>query len=272
MASETELYALAEACLWSPEVEDKLAATDRAAAALRAGRLTRGGGTGPRPASEVRFPAQLRWVDPRALPRRKLGSPVGRAAFLHALAHIEFTAIHLAFDMAYRFRDLPEDFSYDWLQVAIEEAAHFRALRRRLRDFGCDYGELPVHRGLWELAERTACDPLPRLALVPRGMEAHGLDVTPGLIAKLKALGDGETALILERILEDEIGHVRLGSLWFRRLCQQRGRDPESEYFALLERHGGAPGSAPLNHAARRAAGFSDTELARLKATRATAP
>ena len=259
-------YELAEACLFAPTVEDKLAATDRAALAVEAGSLVFDAAEPPRPATAVRFPEHPKLVEPRDLPRRGLHTDAGRAAFLHALAHIEFTAIQLAWDAAYRFREMPEEFRYDWLRVAIEEAKHFRALNQRLADFGAAYGDCSAHRGLWDLAESTAGDVLARMALVPRFMEARGLDVSPGMIAKLEQLGDAASVEILRMILREEIGHVAFGTRWFRYVCDQRGLEPEAAYFDLVRRHVRGAVRGPFNLEARRVAGFSEAELARLEA------
>jgi uncharacterized ferritin-like protein (DUF455 family) len=260
-----DFYALAEACLYAPGIEDKLAATDRAAAALERGDLTFEPTEPPRPAAAVRFPEHPRLVEPRDLPRRGLHTDAGKAAFLHALAHIEFTAIHLAWDIGYRFREPPDPFRRDWLGVAVEEAKHFRALNLRLADFGAAYGDCPAHRGLWDLSEATAADLLARLALVPRFMEARGLDVSPGMIAKLDALGDAASADILRMILREEVGHVALGSRWFRQICGQRGLEPEDAYFELVGCYVRGAVRGPFNREARLAAGFGESELARLE-------
>lgn len=265
-------HRLASDCLLQPEIEAKLAATHAAEAWLAAGELRFDVPEPPVPADAVRFPPRPLLVEPRELPRRSLHTPEGRIAFLHAVAHIEFTAILLAWDIAYRFRGLPDAFYRDWLGVAIEEARHFKAVRARLRSLGADYGDLPAHRGLWELAGQTAGDVLHRLALVPRFMEARGLDVTPAMIDKLRAAGDADSVAVLELILREEIGHVALGSRWFRHVAGARGLDAEHTYFALIQRyiHGGVRG--PFNRAARRQAGFSETELARLDGLGAAAP
>lgn len=265
MRATTNLYRLAEQCLYSSHIGDKLAATDRAAELQRTRGFDLGEPCPPRPAPEACFPERPPLVEPRKLARRSLHTDAGRVAFLHALAHIEFTAIHLAWDTAYRFRALPEEFHYDWVGVAIEEVAHFRALRRRLADFGADYGDLPAHRGLWELAENTAGDVLHRLALVPRFMEARGLDVTPGMIARLEESGDAATVEILELILREEIGHVAHGSRWFHHVCAQRGLEAEAEYFALVRRYIRGAVRGPFNLEARRRAGFTESELERLE-------
>ena len=204
-------------------------------------------------------------VPPRKLTKRGMGSLRGRQALVHAVAHIELNAIDLALDAAFRFRDMPRAFYDDWVQVALEEAGHFLLVRGRLRRLGCDYGDFPAHDGLWSLALETARDPLLRMALVPRVMEARGLDVTPGMIERFREAGDLETVDVLGVILRDEVGHVRAGSRWLRFLCEQRGLDPEITYFDLLERH--LPGAVrcPLHREARRQAGFSESELTHLE-------
>lgn len=261
----TSFYDVAEAVLFSPRVEDKLATTELTARLLEHGSFSFAASRPPRPAGEVQFPLRPPRVDPRDLPRRGLDTQAGRVAFLHAVAHIEFTAIHLAFDIAYRFREMPDDFRRDWAGVAVEEASHFRLLCARLRELGADYGHLPVHRGLWELAEDTADDVLDRLALVPRFMEARGLDVTPGMIARLEPLNDVASIEILRTILREEIGHVALGTRWFREVCARRGLDPEQTYFPLVQKYVRGTVRGPFNREARLAAGFSPAELKRLE-------
>jgi uncharacterized ferritin-like protein (DUF455 family) len=223
-----------------------------------------------RPIEQVVFPARPFLLPPREMPKRKFHTREGLAAFFHAIAHVEFVAIYLAWDIIYRFRDLPEDFYRDWLKVADEEAQHFSLLRAKLQTFEIDYGDLPAHSGLWDLAQYTAPDLLKRLALVPRNMEAHGLDVTPPLIEKFKQLGGDDNAVaILTRILTDEVGHVALGSKWFKWLCTERNLDIESQYQRLLlnyyaEKGGSLKGA--INYEMRLAAGFSASELAWLTA------
>jgi uncharacterized ferritin-like protein (DUF455 family) len=195
------------------------------------------------------------------LSRRKLGTPAGRAAFLHALAHIEFNAINLAWDAVCRFRGLPERFYLDWSRVAGEEALHFEMLRTRLHELGFAYGDFPAHDGLWEMAEKTAHDVLVRMALVPRVLEARGLDVTPGMITRLEQAGDDSSARILDRILADEIGHVKIGSYWFRHLCRRRALEPVQTFRRLLQEYRLGPVRKPLNTAARRQAGFDTAEI-----------
>lgn len=201
---------------------------------------------------------------PENMPRRELSGPSGHAALIHALTHIEFSAINLALDAVQRFVKMPADFHADWLRVAAEEALHFRLLRDHLRKLGHEYGDFPAHAGLWSLAEKTAWDPLARMALVPRLMEARGLDVTPGIQNKLRGYGDKAGASILDIILRDEIGHVAAGDRWFRYLCSQRGLEPESAYAEQIQRHAAPPPRPPFNMPARLRAGFSVAELEKL--------
>jgi uncharacterized ferritin-like protein (DUF455 family) len=184
------------------------------------------------------------------------------AAFFHAIAHVEFMAISLAWDLLYRFRGLPEQFYQDWLQVADEEAQHFELLQAHLHTMNSQYGDLPAHNGLWDHAVDTADDLLGRLAMVPRCMEARGLDVTPALITKFEAMGDQTAVALLTRILTDEIGHVERGSHWFKFVCHQQGYASEDKYKALINHYyrGGKP-KGPFNREMRIIAGFSHTEL-----------
>jgi uncharacterized ferritin-like protein (DUF455 family) len=205
-------------------------------------------------------PPQPLLVRPRNVPRRGLGSVEGRCALIHAITHIEFNAINLALDAVCRFDGMPGDYYADWLSVARDEARHFVMLRERLRRLGRDYGDFPAHNGLWEAAEKTAHDPLQRMALVPRVLEARGLDVTPGMMQRLREVGDTETLAILEVILLEEVRHVAIGTRWFGWLCVQRGLEPVPTFRRLLSEHGVCL-HPPLNLAARYAAGFVDAEL-----------
>jgi len=200
-------------------------------------------------------------VAPKDVPQRSLGNVEGRAALLHALSHIEFNAINLALDAVWRFRGMPDAFYRDWLKVAIEEAYHFGLLRARLATLGYAYGDFPAHNGLWEMAEKTKGDVLARLALVPRTLEARGLDASPPIRAKLAGAGDMESAAILDIILRDEIGHVAIGNHWYRHVCEQRGLDPVRTYAELAEQHRAPRLRGPFNVEARRAAGFEQAEL-----------
>ena len=203
-------------------------------------------------------------VAPLAAPRRSMASVEGRATLLHALAHIEFNAINLALDALWRFDHMPPAYYTDWLQVAAEEALHFSLLAAHLRAQGYGYGDFPAHNSLWELAERTQHDVLARIALVPRTMEARGLDASPPMRAKLAQAGDQAAAGILDIILRDEIGHVAVGNRWYRWLCTERALDPLSTYAELVATYRAPTPRGPYNLAARRAAGFTDAELALL--------
>ncbi len=209
-------------------------------------------------------PARPLLVAPDRVPKRKFGSPVGRAALLHAVAHIEANAIDLALDVVWRFAGMPAAFYLDWIKVAGEEALHFGLLQSHLISLGHTYGEFAAHDGLWEMAYRTRHDVLARLALVPRTLEARGLDASPPMRARLSAAGDEAGALILDRILADEIGHVAIGNHWYRWLCAGRGCAVESTYHALAAQYHAPRLKGPFNISARRAAGFSEAELAEL--------
>ncbi len=196
--------------------------------------------------------------------KKPLTSVEGRAELLHSLAHIELNAIDLAADVVWRFAGMPEDFYRQWAQVAREEALHFQLLRDHLRSMGHDYGDFPAHTGLWDMAEKTRHDVLARLALVPRTLEARGLDASPVVKNKLVGAGDHRAGEILDIILRDEIGHVAVGNHWYRYLCAQRGLDPVQTYAQLASEHGAPRLQGPFNLAARQAAGFTSEELAAL--------
>lgn len=204
-------------------------------------------------------------VPPGALRKRGMRSVEGRATLLHALAHIEFNAIDLALDIVWRFPGMPALFYREWLQIAKEEAYHFRLLQARLQAMGYAYGDFPAHNGLWEMAEKTKDDVLARLALVPRTLEARGLDVTPPMRDKLAQAGDREAAAALEIILRDEIGHVEVGNRWYQQLCNARGLDPIATSAHLAQSYNAPAQRGPFNLAARKAAGFTDAELAALQ-------
>ena len=198
--------------------------------------------------------------------RRSIHTPAGRAAMIHALAHIEFNAINLALDALWRFGGMPAGFYLDWLRVADEEALHFTLLADHLATLGAGYGDFPAHNSLWEMADKTAGDVLARMALVPRTLEARGLDASPPVRAKLAAAGDHEAATIIDIILRDEVGHVAIGNRWYRWLCAGRGLDPVAAYGELAARYQAPRLRPPFNLEARRAAGFDDAELAWLEA------
>lgn len=195
------------------------------------------------------------------LKTRSMATLEGRATLLHALAHIEFNAIDLAADACWRFAGMPEQFYKDWAQVVIEEAYHFTLLREHLVSLGFDYGDFPAHNSLWEMAEKTKHDVLARVALVPRTLEARGLDASPPIKAKLVGAGDLRAGEILDVILRDEVGHVAIGNRWYKYLCEQRGLDYLTTYQQLAQRYGAPRLRGPFNLAARREAGFDQIEL-----------
>lgn len=200
-------------------------------------------------------------VNPRTLPKRGLGSIEGRVGLLHSLAHIEFNAINLALDAVYRFRGLPEDYVEDWLRVAGDEGQHFLLLVDRLSDFDAHYGDLDAHDGLWDMSRRTEHDVLVRMALVPRILEARGLDVAPPMIKKLILNGDEASAVILQRIYTDEITHVAVGNRWFRYVCEQRNLDGCVVFKDLLKGRASGYLKSPYNDSARMEAGFTPEEM-----------
>ncbi len=221
-------------------------------------------GTGLPPAQSPGRPLRPRLVPPKDVPSRTPFTTEGRAALLHAITHIELNAIDLALDAVWRFDDMPPAFYADWLRVASEEALHFGLLRAHLQGIGYDYGDFDAHDGLWLMTQRTAGDVLARMALVPRTLEARGLDATPPLQAKFKRAGDDRAVEILGIILRDEIGHVAIGNRWYRWLCEQQGLDALAHYAVLAERYGAPRLRPPFNLEARRAAGFTGDELALL--------
>lgn len=260
------LFDAARSCLDAASIDDKVALTQAYAAEFANTSLAvPEDAPPPQPIGMPGRPSRPILVHPRELPRRGLGSQEGRAAFIHAIAHIELNAIDLAWDAVYRFRGLPAAFYADWVGVAHDESRHFVLLRDRLRELGFDYGDFDAHNGLWEMTEKTAHDGLARMALVPRVLEARGLDVTPGMIIKLRALGDDATADILELILREEIAHVAAGSRWFRWYCERAGVEPRARFRELLKEYAGGYLHGPFNLEARLAAGFDEDELAALQ-------
>ncbi len=209
-------------------------------------------------------PARPALVAPKLLKRRSMNTVEGRAALIHALAHIEFNAVNLALDAVWRFADMPEQYYRDWLQVAKEEAYHFTLLQDHLHSLGYTYGDFDGHNSLWEMVEKTQADVLARMALVPRTLEARGLDASPPLKQKLAQAGDQAAAAILDIILRDEIGHVAIGNHWYHWLCEQRGLDSLSTFEQLCLSFKAPRLKPPFNMDARKRAGFTDQELAYL--------
>ena len=260
--SMNSIFNAAYACVHAASPDDKLALTFATAAAFARGELVIDENAPP--PETIRMPGRPErptLVHPRELPKRGFGSNEGRASFIHSIAHIEFNAIDLAWDAVYRFRAMPPQFYADWVSVANDEARHFAMLKKRLGECDHDYGDFDAHNGLWEMAEKTAHSGLERMALVPRVLEARGLDVTPAMIVKLRQLGDHATADILEVILREEIGHVAVGSRWFRWCCERECVDPEVTFRTLLIEYGRGVLHGPFNLNARSAAGFSEEEL-----------
>ncbi len=206
-------------------------------------------------------PTKPELLNPKQLKSRGLGSQEGRASLLHAIAHIEFNAINLALDATYRFQEMPKAFIDDWLGVAAEEAYHFQLVREQLSRLGYDYGDFPAHNGLWETTADTAFDVLVRMALVPRTLEARGLDVTPTMIKKLRAVGEVRAVEVLHILLRDEVGHVAVGTRWFAYLCQARGLNRFDTFKDLIERYLRGDIKGPFNIEARLEAGFTQQEM-----------
>ena len=261
-----ELRALALHALAQADPAAKVQAAQAAWAAAQAGVM-------PDPRAAPEEPAQLPGrpvrpvlVDPAQVPRRSPFTVEGRSALLHAVAHIEFNAIDLALDAAWRFGGQPPEYYTDWLRVAAEEAHHFGLLQDHLATLGHAYGDFPAHEGLWTMARRTAGDVVARMALVPRTLEARGLDATPPMQARLARAGDARAVEILGVILRDEVGHVAIGNRWYRHACAQRGLDPVAHYAVLAARHGAPRLKGPFNLEARAQAGFAPEELQALPA------
>jgi uncharacterized ferritin-like protein (DUF455 family) len=261
-----DIFALAENCLAATSVHAKLERSQTAAALIARTEFSLDARAAPRAITQPGRPPTPSLVSPRELPQRGLGSEEGRAALVHAVAHIEFNAIDLAWDAIYRFREMPVAYYRDWAAVAADETRHFRLLAARLAEFGHRYGDFDAHNGLWDMAVKTSMSCLARMALVPRVLEARGLDVTPAMIARLRQVGDTRTVEILEVILREEVAHVAAGSHWFSWCCARAGVDAEATFADLIAEHAGNALKPPFNEPARRAAGFSATEMARLMA------
>ncbi len=254
------IYAGLLEALLCKDPQDKCLAVDRLHQAWQSGERVLDTDAPLLPLDTPGRPPRPELVDPRDTPKRSLGSSEGRAVMLHAFAHIEFNAINLALDAAWRFRDMPRAFIDDWLRVAHEEARHFRLIRDYLRDLGYDYGQWPAHNGLWEMVCKTRHDVLHRMALVPRVMEARGLDVTPGLMQRFGQAGDSRAVDILQVIYDEEIGHVAIGNRWFHFCCAQRELEPRETFQQLIRDYFGRL-RGPFNRPARLQAGFDEDEL-----------
>ena len=258
------LHQRAYLCLIETDVELKRALVSELYKQLNNGELT----IEPIELADVNVagrPAKPELVSPREVPKRKLGSDKGKAAAIHSFCHIEFNAINLACDVAYRFQYMPREFYQDWCRVASEEAYHFGLLHDRLQQLGYQYGDFPAHNGLWVLSQKTAHDVLDRMAMIPRVMEARGLDVTPMIQKKFASVGDQDTVAILDIILRDEITHVEAGTRWFQYVCNERNLDAEPTYIELVKKYMKGDVHCPMHIDARKQAGFTNSELETLK-------
>ncbi len=205
-------------------------------------------------------------IAPADVPKRGFGSETRRAALIHALTHIELTAVNLAWDTVYRYRGLPREYYDDWIKTAADETRHFLALRERLRAMGFDYGDFPAHNRLWQHAVNTASDLMDRMAIVHRVMEARALDVVPLTLERFRSIGDAKTAAVLTEVANDETAHVGAGTRWFRYRCQEEAVDPEQKFFELVMQYIGHYPRGPFNHQSRRKAGFTENEMELLEA------
>ena len=265
--SMTDLHAAAKRCLDATDLAEKLRLTHETWQGFLAGELRADpAAPPPEPIGAPGRPVKPQLVNARQVPQRGLGSAEGRAALVHAVAHIEFNAINLAWDAVYRYRGKPEAYYRDWVNCAHDEARHFAMLSARLAELGHTYGDFDAHDGLWAMAEKTAHHDTARMALVPRVLEARGLDVTPGMIERLRHLGDTGTVAILEVILREEVAHVAAGTRWYRHCCERDGVEPVETFFLLLREYMGVSLRGPFNRPARLQAGFVEEELDRLTA------
>lgn len=261
----TGLFEQTENVLLDKDPASKYASTKLLFDNWQQGRLVRETDFQTLPVDDPGRPEKPTLVDPRALARRSTATEEGRIHLLHAFAHIEFCAINIALDAVYRFRQMPDQYVSDWLLVASEEAKHFRLLDDSLGERGSYYGGCEAHSGLWDMVCKTRHDALHRMALVPRVMEARGLDVTPTMIKRFTQVGDTEAVEILKVIYADEVGHVRIGNHWYRHLCEQRQLEPTSTFQALINEYLGGKLRGPFNWEARLEAGFEVGELEALE-------
>ena len=262
----------AVAAIGSADLDAKTALTQEASRRWHKRTLSLRSRLDPPPPERPGRPERPELLPPRMVKKRKLNTLSGRIALLHAIAHIELNAIDLALDIVARFaaEPVPRSFFDGWMQVAFEEAKHFRLIRERLRALGADYGDLPAHDGLWQAAHDTRNDLSARLAVVPLILEARGLDVTPSLQAKMRASGDIESADILQIIYDDEKKHVAVGAKWFRFLCHREGRNPAETFQKLVRANFRGQLKAPFNDVARAEAGLTPSFYRSITATNAS--
>jgi len=261
------LYQVVEEALLESDASRKCDRVAKLTARWHFGELHKDQNSSILPIDEPGRPELPRLIDPRNLGKRTTANESGRLALVHAFTHIEFNAVNIALDAVYRFRQMPDQFVSDWLLVASEEAKHFSLLNQYLRDHGSCYGVFDAHNGLWDMVCKTRDDVLHRIALVPRVMEARGLDVTPGMIERFNNIGDQRAVEILQVIYADEVGHVRIGNHWFRYLCDQRGLNQTETFRELVEIYMQGKLRGPFNWPARLQAGFEESELAELERT-----
>lgn len=257
-----ELRHAALLCICTSDANKKAAMVRSMADAWRAGQLTLDSAVQLQASAVIPGrPAKPELISPKLVKHRSMRTVEGRAAMIHALTHIEFNAINLALDAIWRFAGMPDDYYRDWLQVATEEANHYSLLATHLQSLGFQYGDFPAHNSLWEMCDKTRDDCLARMALVPRTLEARGLDASPRTRNKLEQAGDAPAAAIIDLILREEIGHVAIGNRWYNYLCEQQAYDPLSTYSELAMRYKAPVLHGPFNVDARRAAGFTEMEL-----------
>ena len=260
-----ELFQQIEAAISASDADKKCALTTRLHQAWQGGELDSQPQSAILSFDDPGRPQKPVLVDPRKLERRGIATELGRICLLHSFAHIEFCAINIALDAAYRFRQMPQQFVSDWLLVASDEARHFQLLSRELQRRGSYYGAHRAHRGLWDMVCKTRDNVLHRMALVPRVMEARGLDVTPGMIARFKQVNDQAAVEILEIIYRDEVVHVRIGNHWYHQLCEMQQLDAGETFRELIKLYMGSKLRGPFNWPARIQAGFLAAELSELE-------
>ena len=261
------LYQQAKACFLIADPDKKMARTQELVGLWRGASLNWQEGETPQ---RLIQPGRLllpEIVMPKDLKRRRLGSIEGRAAMIHAMAHIELTAVNLAWETVYHYRDMPREFYDDWVITAGEESIHFLALRDRIRELGFDYGDFPVHDQLWQMALETGDDLMHRMGIVHRVLEARALDVVPKTMKKFAQLGDKAMVDTLTMIANDEVGHVSAATRWFRYRCAQQGLDADKTFFELVSRYLNGPPKGPFNRELRLRAGFSEYEIEQLQAS-----
>ncbi len=264
------LFEAAFECIMCNIPENKRALTVSYAELWASGNLDLSSISAPVEITQPGRPLKPELVAPEQLPKRGMGSLQGRIILMHAIAHIEFNAINLAWDAVYRFRNFPPEYYSDWIRVASEEAQHFSMINNYLNKHNCHYGDYPAHDGLWIMAHKTAHDPLIRMALIPRVFEAKGLDVTPDMIKRFAQHNASDAAKILQTIYKEEIGHVDIGSKWFRYLCRQNNISPDQTFQKILEEYQAVIGKNRLNknnlnREARLQAGFSESEISMIE-------